>query len=285
MADRWPSSARVNAADPECTIIVRSTTGVTCRAHADRAAEAITFEAGGPYDAGNGHPAEEDATHWGRCPACERLFLRVPNLSAWAKVSHRVDLRYIDEGLDLRLIDETFLNEGSPDASQHDSPYIRCGTIAGTKRSPVFRFEPIAPQLPPGSRIIMAQAWVYLSNYAPAATFTVHRVLRDDADIQAMTWNSYKDGAAWATPGGKGSGTDRAADSLASSSPGAIGWHALLSGSTFTAEVEARKATAWAAVFVEFDYTGSFACHSMVSANKPYLRLWYERPAVDVGED
>lgn len=266
MVDRWPTLARVTAADSDCTILL-SDDEATCRAHADGSAQVLSFSAGAP-PAGNGHPLESSASAYARCPTCDRLFIVVDDNVGYLRVSHRMDIV---------LTGDTSLAEDDEDTAQGAlSSFWLTGTEAA-RRFPVLQIPALAPSLPARSSIVKAELRMYASDVTGTPGFDGYKLLRNDVTVNAATWNVYKAATAWNTPGALGDNTDRDLSKKVATAavvPGGVGWKTLLSGSTFETEVHAAQNAAW---FVALYATGGSATFDSIEAsNKPVLRVWYE---------
>jgi hypothetical protein len=201
------------------------------------------------------------------------LFLVVSNAS-YKRASHRLDL--IDDPSGDAMVQDSYLNAGSPDANNSGLVFVRAGTISGTKKTPIFALRPVVSRLPRGAQIIKAEYRIYITAIIMPVTMTVHRVI-PAAAIDEVTWNEARSGVPWAVAGAKGEGDDYVASSLGSMSPGATGWFTLMSGENFSDEVNARKAEEWFAVGKEYDYSGNWSATAFEgSGNRPVLRVWYE---------
>ena len=267
MADRWPTVARVVATDSDCTIIL-PTDSATCRMHVDGASQVLSFTEGVPVG-GNGHPAEGAATHYARCPTCNRLCIVVPNDVSYSRVSHR---------LDLSVLTDTFLSEGDEDTAKGGLSSISLNGAAGNRDFPAFSISPIRSFLPSNPRILKAELRVYASAISGAPSYDGYKLIPGDFTAAQATWNVRKSGGDWNTPGALGDDTDRDTSGKYSSAavlPGGTGWKSLASGVGFTEAVAARLDETW---HLGIYGLGSSATFNSVEAgaDRPILRVWYE---------
>jgi hypothetical protein len=270
LGSKWPSCARVSPLDTEATIILPTHLAqIVCRAHGDMQGQAITLTTGAPsVSDGNGHPEETTATHWGRCPTCNRLFLVKAN-TTYRRFSHRVDI----------LLDQdTYLDEGDPDANKSGLSVVHFDSTTGLQRFPTFAFAPVTDTLPFQMTAIKAEVHMYADALVGTSSLDTYKIKREDLAIGESTWNEFKTGTGWSTPGAKGDDTDRdTTKKFASllSLPSGVGWKTVLSGSSFTSEVEAMKEQSWSVCLYAATGTIEFAGVE-AGGNKPFLRVWYE---------
>jgi len=274
---RWPTIARTTTGNhaPLTTIILKSATPtITCKAHGSSAdVQSISLNAGAPGASGNDHPAEASATHWARCPTCDRLIIVVPGTS-YAPISHRMDLS-------TGCLADSYLDETDPTTVKAGLSSFYFSGAGSSGDFPMFRIGPL-PRFPAGASVIRAQLRAYCTDAgAGGMSYDSYVIKRDDSVITEATWNNYKSGSAWTSSGAQGDDTDRDTGkkfATARALAGGTGYLVLADEAGFRTELLNRWDEAW--FFCLYGLSSAIKTFDSMEAgsNKPELRIWYEAP-------
>lgn len=268
---KWPESHRGWPAS-DATVLVKSTT-VSCSLHADSTTEAVTMAAAPVVD-GNGHPLEDFATHYGRCPTCDRLYLRVDyDPSVYRPISTKITIA------DTYAIDQwTWIDGAAPSTPQFGSGNFVRGDGTGSGQHGLISIPPIDSWITSRSQIVKAVLNARCHSAVVGAAFTLHEIVQP-AVLTESTWNEYRSGDSWASAGAADSVNDYDGSTAIAS--------VILSASTDPTEmivteewrswVESHRATGGLLLLRAVPSTGAWEIQGSgvgLTLKRPSLSLW-----------
>lgn len=195
----------------------------------------------------------------------------------WRAIDLEITPSYDLLTLDLaEIMTETWIDEEHPTSPQSSTGLVTLrGGGTGHRANGIIRIPAISSSIPAGAVVVSAELLVY-ANPSTGPVWVCHRLLRPLVIAQA-TWNIWRTGQAWSVAGGLGLGVDYTVPPLGSGTgSGEGGYFSLCSGSDFTANVKARKTSAWSIV-IHASGTGTieFFMSDQGADIAPILRLGY----------